>query len=477
MATNDEVKEHELRNQGVVPQFTLKDLSEEDLQIGPAPWHSFLREPLKDDFRTGCPPLLIGGSALGKGIFTDDEILQSTEPYRVIRLAFRYGIRAIDTSPFYHPSEISLGRILKALSTEYPRNTYYLQTKVGRYGQEKKDFDYSPDRIRESVETSLKRLNTTYLDSVILHDVEFVCEDVGPSQKAGFAARDAIKDVKVGRQCGLFDDDHNEHNIDHLTAKVHGKGDENILDAIRTLFELKEQGKVRNVGMGGYPLPTLLRLSRLIASHPPFRAVDIIVNYSNHTLQNDLLSQYTAKFAQEPNRNGSTSSLPDWIAPTIINASPFSMGLLTDKGPPDWHPAGEKLKKLCKEASSTLSNNGQSLAKVAAHFGLRGSEVKKKQKQQQQGNSNANFPTPLMATIVGMNTVEQVHQVIQTYRAILAFAHLQNEKFDQIAFPLSKKEIESYHSASKQQQQDEQYVLNLFESNRVRDWTWASPSS
>ena len=475
---NGELKEYELRKEGVVPQYHLEDLKDEELQHSTAPWYSHLNEPLTENFRQGCPPILIGGSALGKGIFTDDEILQSTEPYRVIRLAFQYGIRAIDTSPFYHPSEISLGRILNALSTEYPRESYYLQTKVGRYGQEKKDFDYSPDRIRESVATSLRRLNTNYLDSVVLHDVEFVCDDVGPSQKAGFAARDAVVDDKVRKECGLCDDD---QDTDGLTATIHGQGDEKILAAIRTLFELKQQGIIRNVGIGGYPLPTLLRLSRLIASHAPFRAVDIIVNYSNHTLQNDLLSQYTTKFAQEPRQSrllsverngGRATSLPDWIAPTIINASPFSMGLLTDKGPPPWHPASEKLKSLCVEASETLSAKGQSLAKVAAHFGFRGSELKK---QGSNHSSATDYPTPFMATIVGMNSVEQVHQAVQTYRSTLADAHLSNQ--NDVAFPMSKEELEVYRPFSKQQRQDEQYVINLFESNGLRDWTWASPPS
>lgn len=468
---NGELRDYNLRKEGVVPQYELEDLADEELQHSTAPWYSHLNEPLTENFRQGCPPLLIGGSALGKGIFTDDEILQSTEPYRVIRLAFQYGIRAIDTSPFYHPSEISLGRILKALSKEYPRESYYLQTKVGRYGQEKKDFDYSPDRIRESVATSLRRLNTTYLDSVVLHDVEFVCDDIGPSQKAGFAARDAVEDATVRKECGLSDDD-------TLTATVHGQGDEKILAAIRTLFELKEQGIVRNVGIGGYPLPTLLRLSRLIASHAPFRAVDILVNYSNHTLQNDLLSQYTAKFAQEPKQarlSGAQRagiSVPDWIAPTIINASPFSMGLLTDKGPPAWHPANQKLKSLCLEASETLSARGQSLAKVAAHFGFRGSELKK------QGSNPGDYPTPYMATIVGMNSVEQVHQAVQTYRAILADAHLsQQHDADQVAFSMPEEELRQYRAQSKQQRQDEQYVINLFQSHGFRDWTWASPPS
>ena len=42
----------------------------------------------------------------------------------------RYGIRAFDTSPYYGPSEIVLGGILKALKGEFPRDSYKLVTEV-----------------------------------------------------------------------------------------------------------------------------------------------------------------------------------------------------------------------------------------------------------------------------------------------------------------------------------------------------------
>ena len=40
----------------------------------------------------------------------------------------RYGIRAFDTSAYYGPSEIVLGGVLKALKTEFPRESYKLVT-------------------------------------------------------------------------------------------------------------------------------------------------------------------------------------------------------------------------------------------------------------------------------------------------------------------------------------------------------------
>ena len=35
----------------------------------------------------------------------------------------------------------------------------------------------------------------------------------------------------------------------------------------------------------------------------------------------------------------------------ILNASPNGMGLLTERGPPDWHPATNDIKSECKKAA------------------------------------------------------------------------------------------------------------------------------
>ena len=34
-----------------------------------------------------------------------------------------------------------------------------------------------------------------------------------------------------------------------------------------------------------------------------------------------------------------------------MNASPISMGLLSSRGPPAWHPASETLRSKCEEAA------------------------------------------------------------------------------------------------------------------------------
>lgn len=104
------------------------------------------------------------------------------------------GINVFDTSPYYGRSEYILGDALLSLRDEFPRNSYYLQTKVGRYGYTTKDFDYSASRVRESVFESMRRMHTDYLDVVLCHDTEFVDfqDVVGPN-----GALEALFKLKV----------------------------------------------------------------------------------------------------------------------------------------------------------------------------------------------------------------------------------------------------------------------------------------
>lgn len=164
-----------------------------------------------------------------------------------------YGIRAIDTSPYYGPSEIVLGNALSALREEFPRSSYKLvchssvegfkwsefvlkMTKCGRYGTS--TFDYAPTTIRESVKRSLQRLQTDYLDSVYLHDAEFVATSVAPRPTGNPTA--ALKDEAAAYGLAAGDE-----------AKIHGEGDQKILDAFHELQKLKEEGLVKNIGITG----------------------------------------------------------------------------------------------------------------------------------------------------------------------------------------------------------------------------------
>ena len=126
---------------------------------------------------------------------------------------------------------------------EFPRESYQIITKIGRYGRTKADFDYSAARTRKSVENSMRLMKTDYLDGVYAHDVEFVSEQIGGAGQEGFTVDEQgkIRPEDLVRW-GLEDKD---------AGTIRGPGDEKILEAFGELFKLKKEGKIRAVGFSG----------------------------------------------------------------------------------------------------------------------------------------------------------------------------------------------------------------------------------
>jgi L-galactose dehydrogenase len=171
----------------------------------------------------------LGASSLG-GVFRD---VQDSEAIDSVRTALDLGINFIDVSPFYGltRAETVLGKALKGIA----RDKYVLATKVGRYGPEMKDFDFSPRRVTASVEESLARLGLEHVDLIQAHDIEF------------------------------------------------GDLDEISNQTIPALRKLQQQGRVRFVGVTGLPLAALRRIVR---SSP----VDTVLSYCHYELNDTALT-------------------------------------------------------------------------------------------------------------------------------------------------------------------------------------------
>ena len=176
--------------------------------------------------------LAFGGSSLGSAFRSVDE----NEGIRAVRVALDSGINLIDTSPFYGltKAETLLGKALR----DVPRESYYLATKVGRYGYKLKDFDFSAARVAASVDESLKRLGVEYVDFIQAHDVEF------------------------------------------------GKVEQIINETIPALRELQARGKVRFVGITALPL----KLFRTVMDRVELDQIQSYCHYClNDTALNDVL--------------------------------------------------------------------------------------------------------------------------------------------------------------------------------------------
>jgi L-galactose dehydrogenase len=106
-----------------------------------------------------------GASPLGNVFDPVDE----KEGINAVHLALDHGVNFFDVSPFYGLT-LAETRLGKAL--EGKRHNIVLASKCGRYDLQ--DFDFSKKRILKSIDESLTRLKTDYLDIFQLHDIEFV---------------------------------------------------------------------------------------------------------------------------------------------------------------------------------------------------------------------------------------------------------------------------------------------------------------
>ncbi len=179
------------------------------------------------------PILGFGASSIGQ----EFRRVNLDEALRSVRTALDCGLNFIDTSPFYGRgmSEVLLGFALR----DVPRDSYILSTKAGRY--DLPHFDFSAKRMAESVDVSLHRLGTDYLDIVLCHDIEFV----------------PLRQI--------------------------------IEETLPALRKIQQQGKARFIGFSGYPQ----KIFRVIGEQAP---VDCVLSYNQYTLQNTRFADETVPY-------------------------------------------------------------------------------------------------------------------------------------------------------------------------------------
>ena len=86
---------------------------------------------------------------------------------------------------------------------DVPRQAFYLADKVGRYElQPERMFDFRPERVRSSVEHSLKLLGLTTIDLLQVHDLEF-CSDLETIVSETLPALDELRKQGIVRYIGI----------------------------------------------------------------------------------------------------------------------------------------------------------------------------------------------------------------------------------------------------------------------------------
>ena len=232
--------------------------------------------------------------------------IREEEGIRAVHTAVDNGINFIDVSPYYGhmKAETVLGKALK----EIPREKYYLSTKVGRYGKDGVNlWDYSAKRTLESVYESMERLNVDYIDLINVHDIEFQSRLEGGLQKI-------------------------------------------VDETLPVLVQLKKEGVVRHVGITDLQPENL----KWVIEHCDEGVVESVLCFCHYCLNDTLLADYLGFFEMH--------------GVGVINASPLSMGLLSQRGAPDWHPAPQDLKEACAKAATYCQTQGCEIEKLAMQF-------------------------------------------------------------------------------------------------------------
>lgn len=181
-------------------------------------------------------------SVLGFGASPLGDVFRTVDPKEAenaVHLAIDCGINLFDVSPYYGRT-LAEERLGTALSGK--RKAVVLATKCGRYDTDL--FDFSARRIEKSIDESLTRLRTDYVDLLLAHDVEF------------------------------------------------GDLRQIIEETIPALRRIQKSGKARWIGISGYPLQALIKIAREAA-------VDAILSYCRYNLMITDMDNSLTPFARE----------------------------------------------------------------------------------------------------------------------------------------------------------------------------------
>jgi aryl-alcohol dehydrogenase-like predicted oxidoreductase len=223
---------------------------------------------------------------------------------RAVHAALELGINYFDVSPAYGATRSEV--VLGRALKGIARDRYYLSTKVGKYTQ---PGGYGSDTL----DYSRARIRASLDESA----------------------------SRLGT--GYFDIIH-IHDIEYQGRK---HTEWALTEGLAAANELKREGRIGAVSFGMYPMDLWRRI---------FNDCDI----DAALVHNQYCLNCTRLLELLPIANQQNIG--------IINGSPFGSGLLTDRGPADWHPATPDERKLFRDAAEVCRQRGVPISKLALQF-------------------------------------------------------------------------------------------------------------
>lgn len=120
-----------------------------------------------------------------------------------------------------------------------------------------------------------------------------------------------------------------------------------INESLPCLEKMKAEGRIGYYGITGYPLKPLRKVLQQFE-------IDCLLTYCRYALHDDSLTELIPEL--------------DAKGVGIVNASPTAMGLLTERGAPDWHPASQGLRERALKAMQFCRKQGLDITQVAMQF-------------------------------------------------------------------------------------------------------------
>lgn len=274
--------------------------------------------------------------------------VEEEEAIRAVHAALDCGINYFDVAPAYGATRSET--VLGKALKGVPRDRYFLSTKVGKFTN---PGSYGEDTL----DYSRARIRASLEESAARLGVEYF--DIIH-----------LHDIEYQRR---------QHTEWALT------------EGLETVRELKREGRLGAVSFGIYPLDLW---QRIFTEYE----VDAALTHNHYCLSDTRLLELLP-LAREKGIG-------------VINASPFASGLLTDRGPADWHPASPAERQVALEAAAFCRNQGVPIGKLALQF----------------ASQNPDIPTTLFSTSRAEAVIRNVEwhgepydpQLLAEVRAILA---------------------------------------------------------
>ena len=179
------------------------------------------------------------------------------------------------------------------------------------------------------------------------------------STKVGRYGKDGVNswDYSAGRATESVYESMERLNVDYIDlinvhdiefADLH----QVVGETLPALVELREKGVVGHVGITDLQLENL----KWVIENSEPGTVESVLNFCHYSLNDDKLVDFLDYFKEK--------------GVGVINASPFSMGLLSQRGAPDWHPAPEPLKEACRKAAEYCNQQGCPIEKLAIQYSI-----------------------------------------------------------------------------------------------------------